>query len=71
MSTLAVVSNMALFCFTGNQLSEAGWSWQSRIVFFSVRERARRQANAERKPSRALNQIPDQLDCQDMIKIKE
>jgi hypothetical protein len=36
MSTLAVVSNMALFCFTGNQLSDAGWSWQSRIVFFSV-----------------------------------
>ena len=36
MSTIAVVSNMALFVFTGSQLSD--WGWVSRIAFFSVME---------------------------------
>ena len=36
MSTLAVMSNMALFAFTGQQLEH--WSWKERVVFFAVME---------------------------------
>ncbi len=36
MSTLAVVSNMALFAFTGDQLKM--WSWKERVIFFLVIE---------------------------------
>lgn len=36
MSTLAVITNMALFAFTGSQLS--GWSWKERVIFFAAME---------------------------------
>ena len=36
MSTLAVITNMALFAFTGSQLNH--WSWKERVVFFVVME---------------------------------
>ena len=36
MSTVAVITNMSLFVFTGSQLN--GWSWKERVVFFTVME---------------------------------